>query len=188
VRPLYDDGASKAQEATRDYVLKVDGNAESGAIINVFGGKITTYRRLAESVMEKVEEALGARRPAWTSGATLPGGDFPVDGFESLVAILKAEAPSIAEKTIRRLARNYGTLTRRILGSDRRLGRVFGADLGEKEVDYLIGEEWARSPEDILWRRSKLGLKFSADEVAALASHMNARNTARDQAGRTTIQ
>ena len=185
VRPLYDDGASKAQEATRDYVLKVDGNAESGAMINIFGGKITTYRRLAESVMDKVEEALGARKPAWTSNAPLPGGDFPVDGFESLVATLKVGAPGIAEETIRRLARNYGTLARRILGPDNALGRLVGADLGEREVDYLMDDEWARSADDILWRRSKLGLKFAADQVATLQAYIHVRTAFHGDAGRT---
>jgi glycerol-3-phosphate dehydrogenase len=173
VRPLYDDGASKAQEATRDYVIKVDGTGQNGAIVNIFGGKITTYRRLAESVVEKVENALGARGAPWTAGATLPGGDFPVLGFDELVFQLGKEAPAVPEATIRRLARNYGTRARQILGPKGDLGRIFGADLGEKEVNYLMDQELARDAEDVLWRRSKLGLKFSPDETAALTAHMN---------------
>jgi glycerol-3-phosphate dehydrogenase len=173
VRPLYDDGASKAQEATRDYVIKVDKTGQDGAIINIFGGKITTYRRLAESVLEKIEDALGARGAAWTAGATLPGGDFPVLGFEALVSQLKKEAPVVPDATIRRLARNYGTRARQILGSGGELGRIFGADLGENEVNYLMDQEWARDVPDVLWRRSKLGLKVSPDETAALKAHMN---------------
>jgi glycerol-3-phosphate dehydrogenase len=173
VRPLYDDGASKAQEATRDYVIKVDGTGQNGAIVNIFGGKITTYRRLAESVLEKAENVLGARGAPWTAGATLPGGDFPVSGFGELVFQLGKEAPAVPEATIRRLARNYGTRARQILGPKGDLGRVFGADLGEKEVNYLMDQEWARDAEDVLWRRSKLGLKFSPDETAALTAHMN---------------
>ena len=125
VRPLYDEGASEAHEATRDYVLKLDGTAQSGALINIFGGKITTCRRLAEAVMDKVEGVLGARKPTWTSGATLPGGDFSVDGFETLVADLSAEAPNVPESTIRRLARNYGTRTTRILQPGGTLGADF---------------------------------------------------------------
>ncbi len=185
VRPLYNEGASKAHEATRDYVLKVDGNAESGAMVNVFGGKITTYRRLAESVMDRVEGVLGARKPAWTSGATLPGGDFPVDGFEMLVAELEREAPAVVAPTIRRLARNYGTRARKILGPEGELGRIFGADLGENEVRYLMDEEWAWSGDDVLWRRSKLGLKITGDEAAALSAYMDARRATEDQGART---
>jgi len=173
VRPLYDDGASKAQEASRDYVIKVDKTGQDGAIINIFGGKITTYRRLAESVLEKIEDALGARGAAWTAGATLPGGDFPVLGFEALVSQLKKEAPVVPDATIRRLARNYGTRARQILGPGGELGRIFGADLGENEVNYLMDQEWARDVPDVLWRRSKLGLKVSPDETAALTAHMN---------------
>lgn len=178
VRPLYDDGASKAQEATRDYVIKVDGSGQEGALVNIFGGKITTYRRLAESVLEKIEEVLGARKAAWTAGATLPGGDFPVSGFEELVARLKKETPAVPDATIRRLARNYGTRARQILGASGELGKVFGADLSENEVKYLMDQEWARDADDVLWRRSKLGLKVGADEKAALAAYMNARRTA----------
>lgn len=183
VRPLYDDGASKAQEATRDYVIKVDGEGRDGALINIFGGKITTYRRLAESVLEKIEEALGARGAAWTAGATLPGGDFPVLGFEALIAQLKKETPHVADATIRRLARNYGTRARKILRPTGGLGRIFGADLGENEVDYLMDQEWARNADDILWRRSKLGLKIGDDGRDALSAYMKARNEEARQAG-----
>jgi glycerol-3-phosphate dehydrogenase len=178
IRPLYDDGASKAQEATRDYVIKVDGTGQDGAIVNIFGGKITTYRRLAESALEKVEEVLGARGAAWTAGASLPGGDFPVLGFEALVSELATEAPAVCEATIRRLARNYGTRARQILGPKGELGRIFGVDLGEREVDYLMNQEWARDVDDILWRRSKLGLKIGTDGRAALAAYMIARSGA----------
>jgi glycerol-3-phosphate dehydrogenase len=183
VRPLYDDGVSKAQEATRDYVIKVDGECTNGALINIFGGKITTYRRLAESVLEKIEGALGARRSAWTAGATLPGGDFPVSGLEALISQLKKEAPLVADATIHRLARNYGTRARQILGPTGELGRIFGADLGAKEVDYLIDQEWARDADDVLWRRSKLGLKISANGKDALAAYMKSRSEQARQAG-----
>ncbi len=183
VRPLYDDGASKAQEATRDYVIKVEGE---GNLINIFGGKITTYRRLAESALKKIEQALGARGGAWTAEAPLPGGDFPVLGFEALITQLKKETPFVAEATIRRLARNYGTRARQILGPTGELGRIFGADLGEKEVDYLMDQEWARDADDVLWRRSKLGLKISANGKDALAAYMKARNAQPRQVGNST--
>jgi glycerol-3-phosphate dehydrogenase len=171
VRPLYDDGASKAQETTREYVLKLDGTVESGVILNVFGGKITTYRHLSERALTKIESVLGKRGPAWTKGAKLPGGDFAVDGFETLVAALQGRAPKVAAPTIRRLARSYGTEAHAIL-KDGELGHIFGADLGDREVAFLVGKEWARSAADILWRRSKLGLRFSAAEERTLADHL----------------
>jgi glycerol-3-phosphate dehydrogenase len=183
VRPLYDDGASMAQEATRDYVIKVDGTGEQGALINIFGGKITTYRRLAESVLGKVEDVLGSRGASWTAGTALPGGDFPVSGFEALVSQLKKEAPAIPDATIRRLARNYGTNARQILGPRGELGKIFGADLGENEVEHLMDQEWARDAEDVLWRRSKLGLKMDANGKGALVAYMNARSEIGRQAG-----
>ncbi|QRM57109.1 glycerol-3-phosphate dehydrogenase [Sinorhizobium sp. BG8] len=172
IRPLYEAGTASAQEATRDYVLKDEGDAETGAIINVFGGKITTYRRLAESVLGLVEKHLGPRKPSWTAGATLPGGDFPLDGFEGLVAKLTARAPFVADATIRRLARNYGTKAFDFLEADGGLGRIVAADLGENEIRYLVEMEWARSAEDILWRRSKLGLRCTPDEVAAVTAFL----------------
>jgi glycerol-3-phosphate dehydrogenase len=175
VRPLYDDGATSAQEATREYVLKVDGNADAPKIIHVFGGKITTSRRLAEHVLEHVETVLGKRGAPWTKKAPLPGGDFPVDGFETLVAGLVADYPRLDRARLRRLARHYGTRARRILGSARTesdLGRDFGAGLTGAEVHYLINQEWARSAADIVWRRTKLGLRMTATEIAALDDFM----------------
>jgi len=174
VRPLYDDGASKAQETTREYVLALDGTAEEGVILNVFGGKITTYRHLSERALAKIESVLGARGPAWTKGAALPGGNFPLDGFEALVAALQKHAPKVAPSTIRRLARTYGTEAHAIVKGGE-LGRIFGADLGEREVAFLVEKEWARSAVDILWRRTKLGLRFSAAEERALADHLDAQ-------------
>ena len=174
VRPLFDDGASKAQETTREYVLKLEGDAGTGALLNVFGGKITTYRHLAEGALAKIEQVLGVRGPAWTKGSTLPGGDFPIDGFDALVTSLRIRAMQIPPVTIRRLARAYGTEARTILAGGE-LGPVFGADLGQREVDFLVEKEWARSADDILWRRSKLGLRFSPEEVAALTRYLEKR-------------
>ena len=171
VRPLYDDGASKAQETTREYVLKLDGTPENGVILNVFGGKITTYRHLAERALEKIESVLGRRGQAWTKSAKLPGGDFPMDGFEALVDGLVKRAPLVARPTIRRLARTYGTEAHAILGEGD-LGTIFGADLGEREVRHLIEKEWALTASDILWRRTKLGLRFSAAEEETLTHYL----------------
>ncbi|MFI0843273.1 glycerol-3-phosphate dehydrogenase [Mesorhizobium sp. IMUNJ 23232] len=177
VRPLYDDGASKAQEATRDYVLKAEGGNGQAAIVNVFGGKITTYRRLAESMLEKIEEHLGKRGKPWTAGATLPGGDFPVNGFDAEAAKLKASYAFLDLPHARRLTRLYGTRARTLLGlarSQADLGRNFGADLFEAEVRYLMQHEWAVTAEDVLWRRTKRGLRLSKDQAAALDQYMSA--------------
>ncbi len=177
VRPLYDDGASKAQEATRDYVLKTNRNSGEPAVISAFGGKITTYRRLAESMMEKVADVLGAKGKPWTA-TTLPGGDFPVDGFDNLVAGYQRDYPFLAEGHVKRLVRLYGTRTSALLDGVRSvedLGRHFGADLYAAEVNYLMENEWARAAEDILWRRTKLGLKFTKDQVATLEDYIGGK-------------
>jgi glycerol-3-phosphate dehydrogenase len=178
VRPLYDDGASKAQEATRDYVLTLDAAGGTAPLLSVFGGKITTYRRLAESAIERLEPHAGwARRPRWTVTGPLPGGDFPVEGFEALVEELAAPRPWLDRKTAARLARAYGTRARRILadaGCRDDLGRHFGADLFERELRYLMEAEYARTAADVLWRRSKLGLRLTPDEAAALDAFMQA--------------
>lgn len=181
VRPLYDDGASKAQEATRDYVLSLD--ATGGApMLSVFGGKITTFRRLAEAALERLRGHLAAaERPAWTGTAALPGGDFAIDGYPALVAELLAAHPFLAPDHAARLARAYGTRARRILGQARSaadLGRVFGADLTEAEVRHLMREEWARTADDVLWRRTKLGLRLSAAQAAELDAFMRAEAAA----------
>ncbi|WEX77176.1 glycerol-3-phosphate dehydrogenase [Sinorhizobium numidicum] len=175
VRPLYDDGASKAQEATRDYVLRLESQNGEAPLLNVFGGKLTTYRRLAESALEKIGEAIGVRGGKWTAGSHLPGGDFPATGYDAEVAKLKARYPFLAKPHARRLVRLYGTETGRLLGSaasEADLGRHFGADLYEIEVDWLIGQEWARRAEDVLWRRTKLGLKLSPAEAVELEGYM----------------
>jgi glycerol-3-phosphate dehydrogenase len=171
VRPLYADGASKAQEATRDYVLKTSGTRDNAPMINVIGGKLTTYRRLAESALEKVEELLGAKGRPWTNGAPLPGGDFPPTGYPQVVAGLKRDYPFLDLAFAQRLVRLYGTLARKVLGIARSyadLGRHFGDDLYQAEVEYLINNEWAATADDVLWRRTKRGLHAASINVAAL--------------------
>jgi glycerol-3-phosphate dehydrogenase len=175
VRPLYDDKAARAQEATRDYVLRLDHEDGQPALLNIFGGKLTTYRRLAESAMELVEKVMGRRREEWTETAKLPGGDFPIDGFAALCGDLRKQFPFLGADHLRRLARAYGTDTRVLLGgiaSPAGLGRHFGATLYEAEVRYLIDAEWARTAEDVLWRRSKLGLRLTKEEAAGLDAWM----------------
>jgi len=175
VRPLYDDGASKAQEATRDYVLRQDGAEKEAPLLNVFGGKITTYRRLAEAMMEKVEAALGAKGPRWTEVSTLPGGDFSMDGFADLVAEYQKAYPFLEPRTTERFARSYGTKVVEMLGgitSNADMGECFGADLTRLEVRYLMETEWACTAEDVVWRRSKLGLRMSSEEISGLDKWM----------------
>jgi glycerol-3-phosphate dehydrogenase len=179
VRPLYDDGASEAQVATRDYVLRTDGKGKDGLLINIFGGKITTYRKLAEAVVEKIEDAIGKRGEPWTRGATLPGGDFPIGGFSDLVGDLIRDYPFLTEPHAHRLIRQYGTRARRFLGeatSLADLGKHFGDTLYAAEVAYLIENEWAVNADDVLWRRSKLGLKFDDAATRALEDWISARS------------
>jgi len=180
VRPLYDDGASDAQEVTRDYVLDLDAPEGQPVLLNVFGGKITTYRRLAEAALAKLAPHLPGN-PAtdrWTANAPLPGGDFPVSGFATLAASLAAEHPYLSPEHARRLTRAYGTRAATLLEGCLKaadLGRRFGADLTEREVLYLMDREWAVTAADVVWRRSKLGLRLTREEIAALDSWMQAR-------------
>jgi glycerol-3-phosphate dehydrogenase len=182
VRPLYDDGASRAQEATRDYVVEADGAPDRGVLLNIFGGKITTYRRLAENILEKIEEALGPRGGRWTAGASLPGGDFPARGYEGEVAKLRGQYPFLGTAAAGRLVRLYGTRARTILGkakSEADLGQAFGAGLTEAEARYLMDHEWALTADDVLWRRTKLGLRLSKAEVETLENWMKRRKQGR---------
>lgn len=174
VRPLYDDGSSRAQDATRDYVLKVERH-RAAPLLNVFGGKITTYRRLAEAALDLVGGEIGSMGEAWTAAAPLPGGDFPAVRREVLVASLGEEFPFLSPSHARRLVRQYGTLAQDVLGNARQiedLGRHFGASLYECELRYLAAREWARTADDVLWRRTKLGLRLDAREQAEVACFM----------------
>ncbi|NDV99912.1 MULTISPECIES: glycerol-3-phosphate dehydrogenase [unclassified Salipiger] len=184
VRPLYDDGASSATAATRDYTLKVD--AKDGApVLNVFGGKITTYRRLAESALEKIGEHISLSKGAWTAGVPLAGGDFPVDGVAALVQGLRGKYPFLSDTWALRLVRAYGTEAEKLLGKAKGaedLGRDFGATLTEAEVIWLMRHEFARTAEDVVWRRTKLGLRLSEEEISALDGWMTSRRERADAA------
>jgi glycerol-3-phosphate dehydrogenase len=179
VRPLYDDGASEARAATRDYVFELD--APDGVpILSVFGGKITTYRKLAEHALEKLKPYLGGASKGWTEDAPLPGGDFAVNGIPVLVEQLLHDYPFLHMRLAQRLVRSYGTRARDVLGradSFADFGRDFGNCLTEREVRYLTAHEFARTAEDIVWRRSKLGLWMSKNEVAALDAWMIAQRS-----------
>lgn len=171
VRPLYDDHAANASKVTRDYVLKLDDGA-GAPILSVFGGKITTYRELAEDAMESLTSKFAGTAPDWTREASLPGGDIPDADFASFLSVLLRDYAALNPALIERLARAYGTRTRLLLGnteSEAGLGRAFGAGLFEAEVRYLVEEEFARSADDVLWRRSKLGLHMTQDERLAFS-------------------
>jgi glycerol-3-phosphate dehydrogenase len=173
VRPLRDDGAGKAQEATRDYVLELEGNPP---LLSVFGGKITTHRRLAQAAMARLAAFFPGLRGDWTASASLPGGDFPWDGVAGLRDMLRQRYGFLPDRTLHRLVRSYGTLVPGMLGdaaSIEDLGVCFGYDLTEREVSWLRDTEWARTVEDILWRRSKLGLRLSPDETATLGAWLS---------------
>lgn len=180
VRPLYDDGATAAQEATRDYVLNIELAKESGdraPLLNVFGGKITTYRKLAEAALRKLTSFFPAVGNVWTKNAPLPGGDFPVEGVSALIADLQEQYPFVDKAWAMRLIRSYGTRAWDVLGdaaSDEDMGDAFGATLTVREVVYLMKKEWARTAEDVVWRRSKLGLFMTTEEKIRLDDWMRA--------------
>ncbi|QIG47264.1 glycerol-3-phosphate dehydrogenase [Nordella sp. HKS 07] len=174
IRPLYDDGASKAQEATREYVLKLDASAGQAPLLSVFGGKITTFRKLAEAVLDKIGPFFAGLKPSWTATAALPGGDFPFAEVEKRIADFQRRHAFLAPSNARRIFRAYGTRADRIfegVRSPQDVGESFGL-LSAREVNYLVKEEWADTPEDILWRRSKLGLHLSVAEQSALQAYM----------------
>jgi len=181
VRPLYDDGASEAKAATREYVLHLDAADDRPAALSIFGGKITTYRRLAEHALERLGQHLPSASglPAgWTATAPLPGGDFALGTFEGEFEKLGRRYPFVAQATLQRIFRAYGTCAAEWLGnaiSLRDLGCVFGADLTEAEVNYLIDREWALSAADILWRRSKLGLRLTPSAIDSLDEFVRGR-------------
>jgi glycerol-3-phosphate dehydrogenase len=174
VRPLYDDGAKSATAATRDYVLRVDANG-GAPILNIFGGKITTYRKLAEAALEKIAAHVPGATGKWTANAPLPGGDFPVDGVEALIAQAKDTYAFLDDVWARRLVRAYGTDVPALLGdasTAEDLGQTFGFNLTEAEVRWLMAMEFARTADDVLWRRTKLGLRVSTENAAALEAWM----------------
>jgi glycerol-3-phosphate dehydrogenase len=182
VRPLYDDGASEAKAATREYVFELD--TPGGApLLSIYGGKITTHRRLAEEALEKLAPYLGGTTAGegWTGQAPLPGGDMKISDVADLSAELARCYPFLEAAHANRLADAYGTRVYRWLGAAKSagdLGRWFGATLSEAEINYLVSSEWACTADDILWRRTKLGLRFTPAELADLEAFMAARHSA----------
>lgn len=169
VRPLYNDGAKSATAATRDYVLSLD--LAGAPLLNVFGGKITTYRKLAEEALAKLAPTFPQATGNWTARVPLPGGDFPHDGVSALQDRLRRDHPYLSEAHAARLIRAYGTEAWDVLGQAKSiddLGQDFGATLTEAELAWMIAHEYARSGADVVWRRSKLGLRLSTDQIAAI--------------------
>ena len=187
VRPLYDDGASDAKAATRDYVFELD--LPGGApLLSIYGGKITTYRRLAEEALQKLAPYLKGdkAKEGWTAHAPLPGGDFDVSSVDALVAEIGRDYPFLTAAHANRLVHAYGTRAANLLAHAKSaddLGHDFGATLTEREVRYLMANEWAVSAEDIVWRRSKLGLRLSGAEIVALDQWLVADRDAAAVAG-----
>ncbi|MEM9710030.1 MAG: glycerol-3-phosphate dehydrogenase [Pseudomonadota bacterium] len=177
VRPLYDDGAKSATAATRDYVLSLD--AAGAPLLSVFGGKITTYRKLAEDVFDELAKFFPGREAHWSAGVPLPGGSFPVKGAGALERELRVEHPFLTEYWARRMVRHYGMETSEVLqgATDAAaLGEDFGATLTAAEVDWLMDREYARTAEDVVWRRTKLGLRLTKEEVARIDAYMAERS------------
>ncbi len=171
IRPLYDDGTSDPSAVTRDYTLRVDDDQGAIAVLSVFGGKITTYRRLAEHAMEKLAPYFPGMRGPWTDKQKLPGSDFD-DRPETVFERLRGSHPGIPAEALAGLFRRHGSRTMAVLGDARDeagLGEHFGAGLYAGEVRYLVDHEWATTAEDVLWRRTKTGLHLTgaqADRVA----------------------
>jgi glycerol-3-phosphate dehydrogenase len=171
VRPLYDSGEAAAQKVSRDYHLELQHAPDGAPALSVYGGKITTYRRLAEAALPLLLRHLGQTQDDWTADEALPGGDIPDADLQLFTAHALQRWPALPPLMIRRTARLYGTRMARLLGNARRLedlGQCFGDDLTLAEVRYLVETEWARSAADILWRRTRLGLALPASAVDQL--------------------
>ena len=171
IRPLFDDGESSASETTRDYVLELLSVDKKPPLLSVFGGKITTYRKLAEAVFDELKPWLPDLHPQWTEIEPLPGGDFNFAELDDKIDALHHDFAFLDRKTIKRLFLAYGTMARTLLGSCRKkadMGIHFGSDFYQCEVEYLIENEWAQTVEDIIWRRSKIGLFLNKKQIKIL--------------------
>ncbi len=182
LRPLYDDAQDNPSSVSRDYRLAVDAGPEAAPVLSVFGGKITTHRALGERAVNLLRPYISRLGSAWTAKSTLTGGDVPAGDLIAYAREFASEAPFLSSATIQRWTESYGTRANRILGGAKSLSALgidFGAGLTEAEVNYLVTAEWATTAEDILWRRSKLGLHMSAAGVASLANYLQAHGRRR---------
>jgi glycerol-3-phosphate dehydrogenase len=187
VRSLFDDGETDASQITRDYALELDSHIDRAPILTVYGGKLTTYRRLSERVLEKLEPMFTSMGPPWTADVALPGGALPEGGMDTLVETLADQFPGLEERLLMALARRHGSLAAEVLAgasADNGGNRHFGADLHAFEVDYLVRREWAQRAEDVLWRRTKTGLRLEPAARERLAAYLDEtsarRGTRRD--------
>jgi glycerol-3-phosphate dehydrogenase len=169
VRPLYDDGSPDASSVTRDYTLRVDDAAGAAPVLSVFGGKLTTYRTLAEHVMEKLAPYHPGMKGPWTSRARLPGSDF--DDRERAQSDFFRRYRGAPSEVLRGVFRRHGSLAAEVLG-DGELGEHYGAGLTERELRYFMEHEWARTPDDVLWRRCKAGLAMNQAQRARVVAAM----------------
>ncbi|MEA2759149.1 MAG: D-erythritol 1-phosphate dehydrogenase [Methylobacteriaceae bacterium] len=187
VRPLFDDGSHDVSAMTRDYAFDLDAPEGAAPLLSIFGGKLTTYRRLAEHALDDLARFFPQMSGAWTGDAPLPGGDMPDGDIEAYAREFAARHAFLSPDTARRLVRGYGRRAEEVIGEAKSLeglGRDFGAGLSEAEVRYLAGNEWARSADDVLWRRSKLGLRVAAEAeqaIDALLTKTGATNAADDR-------
>jgi glycerol-3-phosphate dehydrogenase len=175
IRPLFDDGKSEAKAATRDYVLKLDTSRDEAPLLSIYGGKITTYRKLAESVLTKLSPFLPGMGDKWTEKNVLPGGDFSPNDFDIEVGELLNRCPALTKELATRLFRTYGSAAYEMtskLKDNSDMGISFGHQLYGFEVDYLVAHEWAKCAEDVLWRRTKLGLFLSGTEPQTLDAYI----------------
>ena len=163
VRPLFDDNSTNASKVTREYVLNLDTGEDGKAapLLNIFGGKLTAYRQLSEKSVHKLMPHLSCDAADWTAQATLPGGDILNGDFDQFLSSLQQAYPWMAENLLHRYARQFGSRITEVLGDAKSvddLGEYFGAGLYAAEVQYMMDNEWARVPEDVLWRRTRQGL------------------------------
>jgi glycerol-3-phosphate dehydrogenase len=173
IRPLFDDGSSNAARVTRDFSLDLD--THGPPVLSIFGGKLTTYRRLAEQVLHRLHPMFPGAGGPWTASTPLPGGDLPLGGPGALLGELRSEHPGIPAALLDRLVRTYGTRARQILSAGE-LGTIIAGDLTEGEVRYLVEHEWAQTAEDILFRRTKLGLRLPATAAPRLEEALKTMN------------
>lgn len=174
-RPLCEDESSSAQAVTRDYTIELDDELDNAPLLSVFGGKLTTYRKLGEAAVEHLAPYFPSIQAGWTKDAVLPGGDFR--SRESLHLELIHKYHWLDDNLASRWVSSYGTSAYQMLQgktSMQEMGKHFGHGLYQAEVDYLTEHEWAVSAEDILWRRTKLGLEFSQAETEQLSLYLNA--------------
>ncbi|RDV04612.1 glycerol-3-phosphate dehydrogenase [Undibacter mobilis] len=183
VRALYDDGKGRPEDVTRDYHLELEAPRNEAPLLTIYGGKITTYRRLAEAAMVKLGRIFPGHAP-WTARAKLPGGEFEQANWKEVLAEMQTRWPFLPEAMARRILRAYGLRAERFLGdaeSLEALGPILTGDLTAAEIRYLVENEWAESAEDILWRRGKLGLTATADEREAIDRLIGVLRQAADQ-------